>query len=104
MDYPRLSRLSRIPEECRQLVMPAAHCVASRGLAGSAGGGELGQLVTDDDGVGVAGAQDTGAVGDHLAVEFLGLGPAALAGGEPGQGGARGQGVGMVVAEEPAPV
>jgi len=64
----------------------------------------LGEFVADGCGVGVAGAQDTGAVGDHLAVEFLGFGAAALAAGETGQSGARGEGVGVVVTEEPAAI
>ena len=48
----------------------------------------------------MAGAQDAGAVGDHLPVELLGFGAAALAGGQPGQDGAGGEGVGMVIAED----
>src|SRR6266567_5432476 len=35
---------------------------------------ELGELGADGRGVGVAGAQDAGAVGDHLAVQLLGFG------------------------------
>src|SRR5947208_2130363 len=45
---------------------------------------ELGELGAGGGGVGVTGAQDAGAVGDHLPVELLGLGAAALAGGQPG--------------------
>ena len=52
----------------------------------------------------MVGAQDPAAVGDHLAVEFLGFGAAALAGSQVSQGGARGEGVGVVVAEQPAAV
>ena len=65
---------------------------------------ELGEFVARGGGVGVTGAEDAGAVGDHLAVELLGFGTAALADGQPGQGGTRGQGVRVVVAEQPAPV
>jgi len=56
---------------------------ADRGSARS----ELCEFVAQGGGVGMAGTQDTGAVGDHLAVELLGLGAAALAGGQPGEGG-----------------
>jgi hypothetical protein len=50
-------------------------------------GGELGEFFADGSGVGVGEAKDAGAVGDHLAVEFLGFAAAALAGGQPGEGG-----------------
>jgi nitroreductase len=49
---------------------------------------ELGEFVADGSGVGMAGTQDAGAVGDHLAVELLGFAAAALPGGQPGEGGA----------------
>ena len=47
---------------------------------GSAGC-ELGELVAHGRGIGMGGAQDAGAVGDHLAVESLGFGAAVLPGG-----------------------
>src|SRR5207248_4892595 len=54
---------------------------------------QLGELGADGGGVGVGGTQDTGAVGDHLAVELLGFRAAALPGGQLSQDGAGGEGV-----------
>ena len=65
---------------------------------------ELGEFVADGCGVGMAGAQDAGAVGDHLAVKRLGFGAAALARGQPGQHGAGGEGVRVVITEDAVPV
>ena len=49
----------------------------------------------------MAGAEHTTAVGEYLPVQLLGFRVPSLPAGEPGQDDAGGQGVGMVVAEDP---
>ncbi len=51
----------------------------------------------------MADAQHPAAVGEDLPVQLFGLGAPSLPGGEPGEGGARGHGVGMVIAEDAVP-
>src|SRR6202034_89748 len=52
----------------------------------------------------MAGAKDALTVGQDLAVLALGLGVAVGPLGEPGLGGAGGQGIGMILPEDPAAI